>query len=149
MLPGQYAHYCCLLLIQISFPLHRDSSAALPVLQPWDVLGYPTFSGAVVYRRGLIGPSAGDYVLDLGRVGDLAVVTVDGTRVAVLAWGPYRAVLPGLACGDHELEIEISNAPANRNRAAGLPAGLLGPVRLLHTPAQMGGGALGGQWPVV
>jgi hypothetical protein len=34
----------------------------------------------------------------------------------------------GLTAGEHELQIEVTNAPANRNRAAGLPAGLLGPV---------------------
>jgi hypothetical protein len=35
-----------------------------------------------------------------------------------------------LPAGTHRLTVEVTNAPANRNRAAGLPAGLLGPVRL-------------------
>ena len=72
------------------------------------------------------------YVLDLGRVEDLAELKVDGKSIAILAWPPYRCRLPQLAQGEHELEIIVANAPANRNRAAHLPAGLLGPVRLLR-----------------
>lgn len=65
---------------------------------------------------------------DLGRVEDCAAVSVDGRSTAVLAWPPYRCVLADLAAGDHELRVEVTNPPANRNRAAGQPAGLLGPV---------------------
>lgn len=100
------------------------------MLQSWDVLGYPTFSGTATYRRRFTVEAQGDYVLDLGRVEDVAAVAVDGLPVAVLAWEPYRVKLAGLAAGEHELQIEVTNAPANRNRAAGLPAGLLGPVRV-------------------
>jgi hypothetical protein len=70
--------------------------------------------------------------LDLGRVEDVAVVRVDGRRLASLAWPPYTCSLADVAPGEHELSIEVTNGPANRNRAAGLPAGLLGPVRLLR-----------------
>jgi hypothetical protein len=106
------------------------ASGILPLLQSWDVLGYPTFSGTATYRRRFTVEAKGDYVLDLGRVEDVAAVAVDGLQVAVVAWEPYRVKLAGLAAGEHELQIEVTNAPANRNRAAGLPAGLLGPVRL-------------------
>ncbi|MEI6503922.1 MAG: hypothetical protein WCP21_23155, partial [Armatimonadota bacterium] len=82
------------------------------------------------YRRGFAVEAAGDYVLDMGRVESSAAVSVDGERVAAVAWEPYRIALHGLAAGHHELELEITNAPANRNNAAGLPAGLLGPVLL-------------------
>jgi hypothetical protein len=116
----------------LSFPFVKGASPQLelPNLQAWDVLGYPTFSGSAVYRMRFAVETQGDYVLDLGRVEDVAAVNVDGQAVAVVAWEPYRVVLDGLGAGEHELQIEVTNAPANRNRAAGLPAGLLGPVGL-------------------
>ena len=120
----RYAH--------LSFPFVTGAPATqnLPGLQPWDVLGYPTFSGSTIYRRSFVLEQAGDVVLDLGRVEDVAAVKLDGQEITTLAWEPYRCLLPGLKAGEHVLEIEVTNAPANRNRAAGLAAGLLGPVRL-------------------
>ena len=116
----------------LSFPFLRGGAGdgELPVLEPWDVLGYPTFSGSAIYTREVMTAEAGDYLLDLGRVEDCAAVCVDGEPAAVLPWEPYRCMLEGLAAGAHTLAIEITNPPANRNRAAGLPAGLLGPVAL-------------------
>lgn len=121
----RYAH--------LSLPFLKRSGPApqpLPSLQPWDVLGYPTFSGTATYERDIEVPEAGDYVLDLGRVDDVAEVDVDGERIATLAWEPYRCILQDLAAGTHALTIAVTNGPGNRNRAAGLPAGLLGPVGL-------------------
>lgn len=116
----------------LSFPFLRGPAGPrrLDLLLPWDVLGYPTFSGTAVYRRRFRTAEAGDYLLDLGRVEDCAAVSVDGRPAEVLAWPPYRCLLQGLSPGEHELRVEVANPPANRNRAAGRPAGLLGPVRL-------------------
>jgi hypothetical protein len=121
----------------LSFPFLRGPSGTfqLDVLLPWDVLGYPTFSGTAVYRRRFGIQTTGDYLLDLGRVEDCAAVAVDGRPAEVRAWPPYRCLLAGLAAGEHELRVEVTNPPANRNRAAGLPAGLLGPVRLGYARA--------------
>ena len=94
------------------------------------MLGYPTFSGSAVYTREVEVAEAGDWLLDLGRVEDCATVSVDGEPAAVLPWEPYRCLLRGLAPGAHTFAVEVTNPPANRNRAAGLPAGLLGPVKL-------------------
>ena len=60
------------------------------------------------------------------------MVRVDGGPARTLAWPPYVAELGRLAAGEHRLEIEVTNGPGNRNRASGLPSGLLGPVRLLR-----------------
>ena len=68
-------------------------------------------------------------MLDLGRVEGVAAVGVDGGQVGVLAWPPFACVVE-LPAGKHELAIEVTNPPANRNWAAGLTAGLLGPVTL-------------------
>ncbi len=115
----------------LSFPFLRGGAArSVPVLQTWDALGYPTFSGSASYRRQVTVPAAGEYWLDLGRVEDVAAVALDGAPVAVLGWPPYRCRLAIDRPGAHELAIEVTNPPANRSRAARLPAGLLGPVRL-------------------
>ena len=117
----------------ISLPYLRETALdrRLDSLQPWSVLGYPTFSGSAVYRRSVVFPQEGHYVLDLGRVEDVAVVSLDGHEHDTIAWPPYVCPLGHLSAGERQLQVEITNAPANRNRASGLPSGLLGPVRLL------------------
>ncbi|MEN6643025.1 MAG: glycosyl hydrolase [Armatimonadia bacterium] len=124
----RYAH--------LSFPFvaGADSTLALPNLQPWNALGYPTFSGTATYRRTLDVPEAGTYLLDLGRVEDTAVVRVNGTEIAALGWEPYRCQI-ALPTGQSVLEVAVSNPPANRNRGANMPAGLLGPVTLTRLGA--------------
>lgn len=116
----------------LSFPFLRSRPAEMLLdnLQPWGVLGCPTFSGSAVYARHLTLSEPGAYLLDLGRVEDVAVVSVNEEPPVTVAWPPYQARLPQLPSGTHRLTVEVTNAPANRNRAAGLPAGLLGPVRL-------------------
>jgi len=116
----------------LSLPFLRGGSGklALDALQSWGALGYPTYSGSATYRCRVSLQEGGDYVLDLGRVEDCAAVSLDGEQVAVLPWPPYRCALSAMAPGGYELAVEVCNPPANRNRAAGLVAGLLGPVRV-------------------
>jgi hypothetical protein len=99
-------------------------------LQPWNVLGYGTFSGTGTYARQIDISKAGEYQLLLGQVEDIAEVFIDGRSVAVLPWPPYECSLGKLEAGTHELKIEITNGPGNRDRLAYLPAGLLGPVSI-------------------
>ena len=117
----------------LSFPFVKGAAKELfpESLRPWNILGYPTFSGSATYRRKIEIREAGNYLLDLGTVYDVAAVCLDGKPVITLAWPPYRCSLNNLTAGTHELAVEVSNPPANRNRAARLPAGLLGPVRLI------------------
>lgn len=132
-IPYLYGRFTCEYRYgHLSFPFLRGGGlvGTAVLLQPWTVLGYPTFSGTAVYQREIRINAAATYALDLGRVEDCAAVQVDERQIAVLPWPPYRCLLGRLEPGVHRLEIELCNAPANRNRAAGLPAGLLGPVRL-------------------
>jgi hypothetical protein len=99
-------------------------------LQDWSTLGYPTYSGSAIYRRSIEIPQSGDWLVQLGRVEDIARVCIDGQEIASMAWQPYECPLANLSPGNHVLEIEVTNSPANRTRAAHLPAGLLGPVSL-------------------
>jgi hypothetical protein len=92
--------------------------------------------------------------LDLGEVGDLAVITLNGVECGVAWTPPFRVeVTDALTPGRNELAIEVINPWHNRlvreaslaeadrslwmnapNRLKGktpLPAGLIGPVTLL------------------
>ena len=116
----------------LSFPFVKGvkENLTLDHLLPWDACGYPVFSGSARYTKQFAVDEAGDYLLDLGRVETIADVTIDGKQHSVLAWPPYSCQVRNLSKGQHHLQIEVTNAPANRNRAARLISGLLGPVRL-------------------
>lgn len=118
----------------LSFPflMGKTRTVSLDSLPSWDLLGYPTFSGSASYSNTFSLDRAGEYGLDLGRVESSATVFLDSRRIATLAWPPYRCVLGWLGSGTHSLEVEVANPSANRNHAANLPSGLLGPVRLLE-----------------
>ena len=68
-------------------------------------------------------------MLDLGRVEDIAEISVDDMASVVLPWPPYRYELK-LASGIHRIRLSVANAPGNMFRNAALPAGLIGPVRI-------------------
>jgi len=75
--------------------------------------------------------AAASLFLDLGAVGDIADVRLNGTALGVRAWPPY--VLPvGQACrpGTNTLEVRVTNSMANAIQGAQLPSGVLGPVCL-------------------
>jgi len=119
----------------LSFPFVKGTKGNLIMdsLLPWDACGYPTFSGSAKYSKKFTVNEAGDYLLDLGRVEDVAKVSIDGKQQAVIAWPPYSCQVRNLSAGQHDLEIEVTNAPANRNRGAKLTSGLLGPVRFYRS----------------
>ena len=87
--------------------------------------------------------------LDLGVVRDVAEITINGVGGPVLLLRPFRTEITSLLRpGRNELRVTVTNPPLNRMIGAGarlgmlfveayarapsrLPAGLLGPVRLL------------------
>ena len=108
-----------------------DGKMSADPLLPWSVCGYGTFSGSARYSVELPIAEAGCYLLDLGRVEDLAEVYLNGRSISVLLAPPYIAPIGFLECGNCQLQITVSNGPGNRDRLADLPSGLLGPVVLL------------------
>ncbi|WP_231736205.1 MULTISPECIES: glycosyl hydrolase [unclassified Sphingopyxis] len=96
-------------------------SVDLPALAPLDTHSDPGirhFSGTATYRRTLTLPAAAwgkTLWLDLGRVGDVAEVRLNG-QLAGTAWkAPYRVDISGLACaGSNELEVRVANLWVNR-----------------------------------
>jgi hypothetical protein len=145
-----------------------EEAVAFPKLVDWsrhnnDAVKY--YSGSATYRttfelpEGAAGRMPGQrLLLDLGRVENLAEVSLNGTPLGVVWTEPFRvdvsaAVRPGL----NELTIEVTNLWPNRligdsrlprserltstnitkfsRRSPLLPSGLLGPVVLLEPSA--------------
>ena len=70
-------------------------------------------------------------LLDLGDVGDLAEVTIDGEELPRLLWSPYVVdATEALRAGDNAVEVRVTNTLQNRRTNKPLPSGLLGPVTL-------------------
>lgn len=117
--------------------------------------GVRYFSGVARYQTRLRRPPDGEgaeFVIDLGTVGDVAEVLIDG-RAAGISWrAPHLIELGMLGEGEHVLEVRVANLWLNRiigdlqpgavpitftsNQIFSAdtplrPSGLIGPVRLL------------------
>lgn len=63
---------------------------------------------------------------------ELATLEVNGQRVGVRLWPPYRFDITGaLDRGANRIRIGVTNTRANELSDEQLPSGLIGPVRLL------------------
>jgi hypothetical protein len=108
-------------------------------LVSWEELGLRALGGHVRYRTTFTAPS-GRVVLDLGEVRGTADVTVNGTLVDRLVWGPWRTeVTDALRDGENELEILVRGtlagylddaSPTTAVAAGQVRTGLFGPVRI-------------------
>ena len=86
-------------------------------------LGYGSFSGTAVYEgRTHVGQN-GVYVLKLNTEKDSVKIFVDGKECATLLAAPYQLEIE-LNSGEHDIRLELCNAPGNRDILAGVPAGL-------------------------
>ena len=93
--------------------------------------GMELYSGTVRYAVDLDVDTA-VCAIDLGRVGDIARLLVDGVDRGARLWAPYVFPLdPALPAGHHRLEVEVTNSMANEYEGAQLPSGLMGPVELV------------------
>lgn len=91
------------------------------------------FSGTLVYETEVALPGPPDGIeLDLGVVGDSAVVVVNGARMGSALWAPYRITRGREAwrAGQNLLQVQVTNTSANSYEGAMRPSGLMGPVCL-------------------
>ncbi|NLK88965.1 MAG: hypothetical protein GX276_02320, partial [Clostridiaceae bacterium] len=108
-----------------------------------DSSGTGTYRNTFNWQKG-----QGPMVLDLGRVGDIAVVRVNGQEMPPMLIYPYAADITELLTeGVNELEVSVTNTLRNGMIGQGLfrgprgraLSGLVGPVRLLsHKDAVKG-----------
>lgn len=135
-------------IVSANSPLQgiTDSAGAqLTGLGNWHLVpGWEAFTGTVVYRTAfdLNVTDNGTYVLDLGDVGEIASVILNGVALEPSICPPYRWTLPlHLLRSDNHLEVAVTNTLGayfledefRRNVPA--PSGLLGPVRLIGITA--------------
>lgn len=136
------------------------ASVTMPTLLPLDQStdpGVRYFSGTATYRSSvtLRAPARGGQLwLDLGTVGDVAEVFVNGTKAGTVWTDPNRVEIGGLVRrGTNHIEVRVANvwvnrligdmqpgaakvtfvaAPTYRPDAPLRPAGLIGPVRIVR-----------------
>lgn len=131
-------------------PPTRPDAGVPPELGPWRTEppapagdwtadpAWETVATTVTYASHVDLAAPADLWLDLGVVGDVAEVTLNGQVVAHLFWAPHACAIPAWAtrAGSNELIVRVSNSSANRFEGALKPSGLIGPVRLLASPAR-------------
>ncbi len=97
-----------------------------------------SYAGTLRYqtRFHVDGPIAGRCTLDLGKVGDWAVVRLNGQNLGPRFWAPYAwNVATILRQGENELVVEVTNSLAARYDAKHRrPSGLFGPVEIRIAP---------------
>lgn len=106
-----------------------------PALADWArAAGWETYSGTLRFTTEFTAPPealSGPAWVDLGAVGDIARVWLNGQACGQRAWRPYRLpVASALRTGRNRLEVEVTNSMANAYDGSQLPSGLLGPVTL-------------------
>lgn len=110
-------------------------SVALPCPGDWaHQPGWETFAGRLGFVTTFTLSTvavAQPLFLDLGAVGDIAEVRINGVVAGVCAWAPYcLRIDPYCQSGPNRLEVWVTNSIANYYEGRQLPSGLLGPVQL-------------------
>lgn len=107
----------------------------LPCPGDWaQMAGWETYSGRLCFQAVYIltpAQAQNSLFLDLGFVGDIAEVFLNGEPVGVRAWRPYVWEISSFCReGENRLEVRVTNSMANRLEGLQRPSGLLGPVVL-------------------
>jgi len=128
----------------LRFP-DQATSISLTGLPDWRELRTgEIYSGYASYQCSFSVPASAiekAMCLDLGMVGEVARVWINGTLIEVLLWPPYRVDMGGhLKPGLNQVLVEVGNNISCRMDGSWKPSGLLGPVRLLqgNQPSETG-----------
>jgi hypothetical protein len=130
-------------LFEITGPWQAYDEGGNPIQLPcpadWARLpGWETYTGRLRVETSFILTPAQlqqPLFLDLGQVGDIAELVLNGQVAGVRAWAPYLWEISQFCqSGANRLELYLTNSIANRLEGLQLPSGLLGPVVI--RPAQ-------------
>jgi hypothetical protein len=126
-------------LLSIAGPWHvyddEGNQLDLPCPADWaQVSEWEIYTGRLCFRTSFaLTPAQARQTLflDLGQVGDIAEVVLNGTALEDRAWAPYVWAI-GRVChaGDNQLQVRVTNSMANRLEGLQRPSGLLGPVSI-------------------
>lgn len=135
-IPGE-----CLLEISTPWQAFNEAGEAINVPCPGDwaqVAGWETFAGTLRFRNTftlLADQLDQPLFLDLGDVGDIAEVIINGEQAGVCAWAPYVLRVDEQCCaGVNHLEVRVTNSIANFYEGLQLKSGLLGREYLNFCP---------------
>ena len=140
----------------VSFPpnLGAPEKIQLANLESWTENvdeGVKYFSGTATYTKTLQAPQSwfqpdSKILLDLGVVGDIAEVSVNGKKCGILWKAPYRVEVTGVVKpGENQLEVKVTNQWTNRQTGDRfLPA----EKRVLNSGGGMRGGFFGRSMPL-
>lgn len=112
-----------------------ESADLLPYNLPENL---PDFCGTVKYEA-VFSADGTETVLDLGAVGEIATVTLNGRKCGVCVAAPYRFEIgKAIKAGENALTVEVVNNPVYRelandrfsNYLTVSAGGLLGPVKI-------------------
>ena len=112
----------------------QENAAAVPAPGDWaQQPGYELYTGTLRYLTALaLSAEAAEAWIDLGQIGDIAEVFLDGKSVGTRMWAPYRVILGyHLAPKTYRLEVRVTNSMANEYEGSQQPSGLIGPVSLV------------------
>jgi hypothetical protein len=110
---------------EISFPpnMGAPKKVVMDKLESWTLNpdeGIKYFSGTAIYSKSIAAPKSWfqkgtRLILDLGNVGDLAEVNVNGFPAGILWKFPFRTDITGfLRKGTNKIEIKVTNEWTNR-----------------------------------
>ena len=85
--------------------------------------GYASYSGSAICRSSTTVENSGRYIFVFGSISDSAQLFIDGKECGIRIAPPWNWEVE-LEAGEHEIAVEICNAPGNRDRMLGLPAGI-------------------------
>ena len=141
---------------EVSFPEKSGAPANIRLVELAPLTaseddGVKYFSGTATYTRTLTAPRewirpGAATILDLGRVGDIAEVSINGRALGQLWKAPYRIdITSAIRPGENRLEIKVTNQWTNRiagDRAAPAEKRVL--AQDAAPPARAGGAPGGG-----
>jgi hypothetical protein len=126
-----------LMIIAGTWQVYDEEGIRLDLPSPADwaqIPGWETYTGQLSFRTSFTLTPAEvqqPLFLDLGQVGDIANVALNGMAVGGRAWAPYVWAIDQVCqAGDNQLEVRVINSIANRLEGLQRPSGLLGPVSI-------------------
>lgn len=94
-------------------PIRYEMGPGRIELGPWDDLGFPNYSGGIIYSTAFEWSEEGDKgkaILELGRVRGSVDVTVNGKACGTRIWHPFRFdVTAALKKGENRVDIRVFN----------------------------------------
>lgn len=110
-----------------------DGTEREAVLGDWRDFGLAEHAGSLLYMADFELSEITEVHVDLGKVCDIAELSVNGHSLPVRCWPPFTFnVTPYVHIGKNALQVRVTNTLANALMEQKVPSGLYGPVKLYN-----------------